>query len=75
LRRRGIFTDRIFTDRIFTDNDAITTNDLPNPYRTQRGWAELPKGMTWPAITGLMDGPDGNLLLKSEAARGTKFSS
>ena len=42
-------------------NDLITNNNLPNPYRTLRGWAELPKGMTWPAITGVMEGPDGNL--------------
>jgi hypothetical protein len=42
-------------------NDPITNNNLPNPYRTLRGWAELPAGMTWPAITGVMEGPDGNL--------------
>ncbi|MEO8097577.1 MAG: peptidyl-alpha-hydroxyglycine alpha-amidating lyase family protein [Acidobacteriota bacterium] len=42
-------------------NDPVTNNNLPNPYRTLRDWAELPKGMTWPAITGVMEGPDGNL--------------
>jgi hypothetical protein len=42
-------------------NDPITNNNLPNPYRTLRDWAELPQGMTWPAITGVMEGPDGNL--------------
>jgi hypothetical protein len=42
-------------------NDPITNNILPNPYRTLRDWAELPKGMTWPAITGVMEGRDGNL--------------
>jgi hypothetical protein len=42
-------------------NDPITNNILPNPYRTVRDWAELPRGMTWPAITGVLEGPDGNL--------------
>ena len=37
------------------------TNNWPTPYRTMREWAELPKGMTWPAITGALEGPDGNL--------------
>ncbi len=40
---------------------AQTNNDLPNPYKTLRSWAELPAGMTWPAITGALEGPDGNL--------------
>ena len=42
-------------------NDPFTNNFLPNPYRTVRDWAELPKGMTWPAITGIAEGPDGYL--------------
>jgi len=42
-------------------NDPFTNNNLPNPYRTLRDWAELPPGMSWPAITGVMEGPDGNL--------------
>src|SRR5579864_5901575 len=36
-------------------------HELPNPYRTLRDWAELPKGMTWPAITGVLEGSDGRL--------------
>src|ERR1700716_3564206 len=36
-------------------------DELPNPYRTLRDWAELPKGMTWPAITGALEGSDGRL--------------
>ena len=36
-------------------------NNWPTPYRTLREWAELPKGMTWPAITGAQEGPDGRL--------------
>ncbi len=42
-------------------NDPHLNNNLPNPYRTLRNWAELPPGMTWPAITGVLEGPDGNL--------------
>jgi sugar lactone lactonase YvrE len=42
-------------------NDPYLNNTLPNPYRTLRNWAELPQGMTWPAITGVLEGPDGNL--------------
>lgn len=37
------------------------TNDLPNPYKTVRDWAHLPKGMTWPAITGIMESAEGNV--------------
>jgi hypothetical protein len=42
-------------------NDPYLNNNLPNPYRTLRAWAELPPGMTWPAITGALEGPDANL--------------
>ncbi len=42
-------------------NDPFLNNNLPNPYKTLRSWAELPAGMTWPAITGALEGPDGNL--------------
>jgi DNA-binding beta-propeller fold protein YncE len=36
-------------------------NNYPTPYKTFREWTELPKGMTWPAITGAQEGPDGKL--------------
>ena len=42
-------------------NDPFTNNNLPNPYRTLRNWAELPNGMTWPAITGIMEDPAGRI--------------
>ena len=42
-------------------NDPFTNNRLPGPYNTLREWAELLPGMTWPAITGVQQGPDGNL--------------
>jgi len=36
-------------------------NDLPNPYRRDPNWAQLPAGMTWGAVIGAEPGPDGNL--------------
>jgi len=43
------------------DTPVAPVNDLPNPYKRIEGWAELPKGMEWPAVTGVQEGPDGNL--------------
>ena len=37
-------------------------NDLPNPYERIEPWAELPPGATqWGQVTGVEQGPDGNL--------------
>ena len=37
-------------------------NDLPNPYERIEPWAELPEGVvSWPAVTGVEPGPDGNI--------------
>jgi sugar lactone lactonase YvrE len=36
-------------------------NDLPQPYRTQRDWGELPAGMAWPAVTAVEPAPDGTI--------------
>jgi sugar lactone lactonase YvrE len=44
-----------------TDQTKDPNNTLPAPYRTYRDWAELPKGMTWPAIAGAQQAPDGRL--------------
>jgi sugar lactone lactonase YvrE len=35
------------------------TNDLPNPYRTIRDWAQLPDGMEWAAVTAMEPARDG----------------
>jgi hypothetical protein len=43
------------------DTPVAPINDLPKPYKRFEGWAELPKGMSWPAVTGVQQGPDGNL--------------
>jgi sugar lactone lactonase YvrE len=36
-------------------------NDLPNPYRTITGWAQLPDGRKWGSTSGVAIGPDGNI--------------
>ena len=36
-------------------------NDLPNPYRRDAGWAQLPAGLKWGAVIGAEQGPDGNI--------------
>lgn len=42
--------------------DVLPVNDLPNPYDRIEPWAQLPEGMDhWPAVTGVEQGPDGNL--------------
>ena len=40
----------------------VPINDLPNPYERVEPWAELPDGVeSWPAVTGVEPGPDGNI--------------
>jgi DNA-binding beta-propeller fold protein YncE len=42
--------------------DAAPRNDLPQPYRTTRGWGQLPPSMTkWPAVTAVEPAPDGTI--------------
>jgi sugar lactone lactonase YvrE len=36
-------------------------NDLPQPYRTERNWGELPAGVKWAAVTAIEPAPDGSL--------------
>jgi streptogramin lyase len=36
-------------------------NDLPNPYRRDANWAQLPPGMKWGAVIGAEPGPDGSI--------------
>jgi sugar lactone lactonase YvrE len=40
---------------------ATPINDLPNPYRRDANWAQLPAGMKWGAVIGAEPGPDGNI--------------
>ncbi len=36
-------------------------NDLPNPYRRDANWAQLPAGLKWGAVIGAEPGPDNNI--------------
>ena len=36
-------------------------NDLPNPYRTVRDWAQPPGGAPWAAVTAIEMAPDGGV--------------
>ncbi|MEZ5288152.1 MAG: peptidyl-alpha-hydroxyglycine alpha-amidating lyase family protein [Vicinamibacterales bacterium] len=40
---------------------AAPRNDLPQPYRTERDWGELPPGVAWAAVTAIESAPDGSL--------------
>jgi len=68
LSRRLPFAFAMFAAAAFAQPTPKTldpNNNLPTPYRTLREWAELPSGMTWPAITGAQEGPDGRLYVLS----------
>jgi hypothetical protein len=47
--------------RAYSDSEVAPINAAPNPYQRIEGWAELPRGMSWPAVAGVQQGPDGNL--------------
>ena len=36
--------------------DLQPINDLPNPFRTTRDWAQLPAGTKWAAVTAVEAG-------------------
>jgi ABC-type molybdate transport system substrate-binding protein/sugar lactone lactonase YvrE len=40
---------------------VLPDDNLPRPYRTVRDWASPPKGLPWAAVTGVEEGPDGNI--------------
>jgi ABC-type molybdate transport system substrate-binding protein len=39
----------------------LPDDSLPQPYRTVRDWASPPNGLPWAAVTGVEEGPDGNI--------------
>jgi DNA-binding beta-propeller fold protein YncE len=41
--------------------DLQPINDLPNPFRTTRDWAQLPAGTKWAAVTAVEVAPDGSI--------------
>jgi ABC-type molybdate transport system substrate-binding protein/sugar lactone lactonase YvrE len=40
---------------------VLPDDSLPQPYRTIRDWAHPPNGLPWAAVTGVEEGPDGNI--------------
>src|SRR5688500_13274930 len=42
------------------------TNDAPNPYETQEGWAKMPAGRTWGATSAVEIDPDGQSVWVAE---------
>jgi hypothetical protein len=40
---------------------AQPSNDLPQPYRTVRDWAQVPDGFKWAAVTAVEAAPDGSI--------------
>ncbi len=43
-------------------------NDLPQPYRTVREWAQLPAGFKWAAVTAVEPAPDGSVYVVHRCA-------
>src|SRR5690348_15951687 len=43
------------------DAEVQPINNLPNPYRTVRDWAQPPGGGKWPAVTAVEVAPDGSI--------------
>lgn len=50
--------------------DMEPTNDLPNPYRTIEGWAQLPDGLEWGSTSAVEVSPDGQTIWVAERCGG-----
>jgi sugar lactone lactonase YvrE len=48
-------------ERGFAQASSAPRNDLPNPYRTVRNWAQLPDGRKWGSTSGASISPEGNI--------------
>ena len=48
-------------ERCHAQASAQPRNDLPNPYRTVRNWAQLPGGRKWGSTSGVAISPEGNI--------------
>ncbi|MBV9506783.1 MAG: 6-bladed beta-propeller [Acidobacteriia bacterium] len=46
---------------VFAQSGGQPLNDLPNPYRTVRDWAQPPGGGKWAAVTAVEAAPDGSI--------------
>lgn len=51
----------VFFGVVFGQTSYPPPNDLPNPYRTIAGWAQLPDGRKWGSTAGVAVGPDGHI--------------
>lgn len=45
----------------WAQTDTAPLNDLPNPFRTVRDWAQPPNGVPWAAVTAVEVSPDGSI--------------
>ena len=50
---------------------VLSSNELPNPYKTVANWAQLPEGRKWGAVTGVSVGPDGNIWVADRCGANT----
>src|SRR5688572_22130942 len=46
---------------LYAQSPISPVNDLPNPYRTVRDWAQPPGGAPWAAVTAIEIAPDGGI--------------
>jgi hypothetical protein len=58
LSAASLFTPAAFAQASYA---APNAGDVPNPYRTTTGWAQLPDGRKWGSTAGIDIGPDGNV--------------
>src|SRR5271168_2445803 len=61
LALAGVAIISIFGSRAHSAESMAPSNDLPNPYKTITGWAQLPDGRKWGSTAGVDIGPDGNV--------------
>ena len=45
----------------YAQSDLLPMNELPNPYRTVRDWAQPPNGAKWAAVTAVEVAPDDSI--------------
>jgi sugar lactone lactonase YvrE len=52
---------RLFVILAIAAMSTAPRNDLPQPYRTERDWGQLPPGVKWAAVTAIEPAPDGTI--------------
>jgi len=61
LALAGVTIIALFGVMAYSAESMPPSNDLPNPYKTVTGWAQLPDGRKWGSTAGVYPGPDGNI--------------